>query len=248
MSDGIYAALSGAIAQERALEVVANNVANASTDGFRGDRLAFQESLSRAAAGPNPSSLRYVEVARSQIDTSDGPVRATGNPLDLAISGDAFFVVRTPSGDRLTRDGSFALDPEGVLRTRGGFPVLPTEPSDPAHPEIRVTDPSIPITAHPDGTLSQGDQILGQLRLERFQSPADARHEGLSLLVPAAGTRTVPATATVLQGYLEGANVGAVQGLNQLITANRGFEAFQRVIQTFRTVDERTARDLASGG
>ncbi len=247
MSDGIYAALSGAVAQERALDVVANNVANVGTDGFRGDRLAFRESLSRATGGPTPTSLRYVEVGLSRIDDTEGPMRATGNPLDLAIGGDAFFVVDTPNGMRLTRDGSFAVDTAGVLRTHGGHAVMQGPGPQPS--PIVLTDRRTPITVSPEGVLSQGDQLVAQLRFERFAAQEDARHEGLSLLVPQQGTQTLPATgATVMQGYLEGANVSAVGGMNELITTNRSFEAFQRVIQTFRALDERTARELASAG
>ena len=248
MSDGIYAALSGAIAQERALDVVANNVANVGTDGFRGDRLAFQESLSRAPGGPTPASLRYVEVSQSRIDPTEGPLRSTGNATDFALSGDAFFVVQTPNGERLTRDGGFLVGQDGMLRaTNGGHPVLQAEPADPRRPEVMVPDPTLPISVAEDGTLSQNGEPFARLRLERFQAPEDARHEGLSLLLPAQGARTVRAEgATVLQGYLEGANVSAISGMNELVTANRSFEAFQRVIQTFRSVDERTARELAN--
>jgi flagellar basal-body rod protein FlgF len=248
MSDGIYSALSGAIAQERALDVVANNVANVNTDGFRGDAVAFSESLSRARQGPTPSNLRYVEVERTRVDPSEGPVRQTGNPLDFALSGPAHFVVRTPSGDRLTRDGNFMLDTDGILRTSKGFPVLADNPSDPSRPEVYIANRSIPITVASDGTLSQGDNAIGRFRLEQFQSPEDARHEGDTLYVAAPGTQTVRADgrSTVFQGYLEGANVNAIRGMNELISANRSFEAFQKIIQTFRTLDDRTARDLGS--
>lgn len=241
MSDGIYAALSGAIAQERALDTVANNIANAGTDGFRGDRITFQESVSRAAAGPTPASIRYVEARESRIDLAEGVMRETGNPLDFALSGDAFFVVQTPNGERLTRAGNFMVGLDGVLRTRAGYEVLPENSS---HSEI-VFNPTFPITAQPDGTLSQGDNIIAQLRLARFERPEDARHEGNALYAPIEGATTLEATdAVVMQGMVESANVTPIRGMNELISVNRTFEAFQRVIQTFRSLDEHTAREV----
>jgi len=141
MSDGIYAALSGAIASERSLDVVANNVANVGTTGFRGERLAFHEVVSQQAQGPTPTTLRYAEIEESRVDLSEGPLRETGNPLDLAISGDAFFAVHTQDGqDRFTRDGSFVIGPGGALTTRTGA-IAWNWPSAPA-PKYPVTSSS----------------------------------------------------------------------------------------------------------
>ena len=260
MSDGIYAALSGAVASERALEIVANNVANVGTTGFRGERVAFTESVSRAQAtqvgGSQPvaQSLRYTELAESRIDTSEGPLRQTGNPFDMAISGDAYFAVETPQGPRFTRDGSFLVGPDGVLRTRQGFVVRGEGP---------LTSPASPITVPPaasgaglssvsvaaDGTLSTEEQVIGRLGLHRFARASDLRPEGGSLLV-ANDVRAASADseAQIVAGFLEGANVGPITGMNEMISASRSFETFQRVIQSFRSLDERAARDLAGGG
>lgn len=252
MSDGIYAALSGAVAQERSLDVVANNVANVGTTGFRGDRLAFQESLSRAPAGPTPQSLRYVDISRSQVDQTEGPLQQTGNPLDLAISGDGFFVVRTPNGDRYSRDGSFRVEPDGVLRTRQGYPLVNADAIDPNQTEIVIPPGQTPVTIGTDGSVMVGPEQLsvGRIRIDDVPNSAtDLVHEGLTLLVPRPGVTPAAAPAanfTVNQGYLEGANVSAIGGMNELISANRSFDAFQRVIQAFRSIDERAVRDIAS--
>lgn len=260
MSDGIYAALSGAVASERALEVVANNVANVGTTGFRGERLAFTETVSRAQAtqvagsAPVPQSLRYTELAESRLDTTQGPLRQTGNPLDLAISGDAYFAIDTPEGPRFTRDGSFVVGADGVVRTRQGFVVRGQgELSSPASP---LTVPpaasggglsSVSVT--PDGTLSTEEQTIGRVALFRFARASDLQPQAGSLLV-ANDVRTAQAApeAEVVSGFLEGANVGPITGMNELISASRSFESFQRVIQSFRSLDERAARDLAGGG
>jgi flagellar basal body rod protein FlgG len=246
MSDGIYAALSGAVAQERALEVVANNVANVGTAGFRADRLTFAESLSRAT-GPAavPASLHYVVADRQIVDPTAGPLRETGNPLDLALSEDGvYFAVRTPRGERYTRDGSFSVAPDGIVRTRSGDPVL-AEASVGASPDVlRVPPGTTTISVGPDGTLSAGDASLGRARIVRLPAAA-LRHEGGSLLV-AAGAAPVPVQdVTVASGWLEGANVSPIAGMNELVAVTRSFEAFQRVIQGFRDLDTRTARELA---
>ncbi|HJL19604.1 MAG TPA: flagellar basal-body rod protein FlgF [Sandaracinaceae bacterium LLY-WYZ-13_1] len=246
MSDGIYSALSGAVAQQRALDVVANNVANVGTVGYRGDRLAFREAVSRVEGGPNPDGLRYVSISQMATDDTSGPLTQTGNPLDVALQGDGLFAVRTDDGVRYTRAGSFRMDPEGVLRTPGGHPLLAADPSDPENPEIRVPRDAGPVQIGADGTVSVGDEPLARIRIERFDDGA-LQKEGLTLFVPRGDARGEPATETqVLQGHLEGANVSPIAGMNELITASRSFEAFQRVIQAFRQIDQRAARDVGA--
>src|SRR3954466_10772961 len=121
MSDGIYSALSGALAQERNLQVTANNVANANTTGFKADRPSFYETLTKVrdpkALSP---SLRYVHVADVQTDQGMGAFKLTERPLDVALQGDGFFTIETPKGERYTRAGSFVVDHEGTLRTLAG--------------------------------------------------------------------------------------------------------------------------------
>ncbi len=250
MSDGIYAALSGAIAAERSLDVVANNVANVGTDGFRGERLAFRETMARATStSPTPTTLRFTEIEESRVDLTEGPLRETGNPLDLAISGgDAFFAVRTPDGERYTRAGSFVVGTDGVVQTRDGYPLLSDGPPGTDRPPVVVPTGTTQVTVGSDGTLSSGEQTLGRVGLVRFERASDLISNGTALYTVRPGAAPTHASdATVVQGFLEGANVGPISGMNELITASRTFESFQRVIQTFQQLDDRTARDLAKG-
>ncbi len=244
MSDGIYSALSGAIAQQRALDVVANNVANAGTVGYRADTLAFREAVSREAGGPNPDGLRYVSVAQQATDQSNGPLIQTDNPLDLALQGDGLFALQTDSGVRYTRAGSFRLDPEGVLRSPGGHALLAANPTDPNQPEIRVPVQTSEILVGTDGTVRADGQEIGRVRIERFADGA-LEKQGLTLYAARQPGEAVT-DVQVSQGYLEGANVSPVGGMNELISASRAFEAFQRVIQAFRQIDERAARDVGA--
>lgn len=243
MSDGIWSALSGAIAQERALEVVANNVANTNTVGFRADRLVFEEALAEAGAdGPAPASLRYVEVAESAADTAQGALQQTGGALDLALEGDGFFAVRTPAGERYTRAGSFVTDAEGVLVTPQGHPVI-AEGGDEDEPAlIRIPPGTADVRIDESGSVFAGADQVGALRIVRFDEAP--QKEGITLFT---GQNAIDSDATVRQGYLEMANVNAVAGMNELITVSRTFEAFQKVIDTFQSLDQRTARDLAAG-
>lgn len=242
MSDGIYSALSGAIAQQRSLDVVANNVANAGTVGFRADRVAFREAVNRNQTGPTPDSLRYVTISRMETDETAGPLTQTGNPLDLALSGEGMFAVRTPRGVRYTRAGSFRMDAEGVVRTSAGHPVL--NAGGDASSELVVPPGAQQITVGADGSVSADGQVVGQVRVEQFADGA-LQKEGLTLYV--AEGRGRPAEAQVMQGHLEGANVSPVAGMNELISASRSFEAFQRVIQAFKQIDERAAREVGNG-
>src|SRR4051812_39839406 len=129
MSDGIYTALSGSLAQQHSLDVIANNVANASTAGFRGDRVVFGEMLAGAqqkSAEVDPRQAapqrtdQFVRVEENTLDRTNGMLRQTGNSLDVALNGDGFFKVRTPQGDRLTRAGNFQMREGGELTTMEG--------------------------------------------------------------------------------------------------------------------------------
>jgi flagellar basal-body rod protein FlgF len=249
MSDGIYSALSGAIAQERTLGVVANNVANTNTTGYKGDKTIFAEVMNKVkSALPVAPSLRYGTVAQLSMDKEAGSLRQTGRPLDVALQGDGYFTLDTANGERYTRAGAFMLDRDGVLRTPGGLAVLqdtgsPSRPTD----KIIVPPTARELSISPDGSLSADGQVIGKLRLVRFEGTDPVLREGLTLFAAQNGATPLPIdpTTSVEQGFLESANVNAVTGMNELITVHRSFEALQKVIETFRELDDRTARDVA---
>jgi flagellar basal-body rod protein FlgF len=250
MSDGIYTALSGALAQERNLQVTSNNVANANTTGFKADRPSFYETLTQIK---NPQalapSLRYVHVADVQTDHQPGSFRLTERPLDVALQGDGFFTIDTPKGERYTRAGSFVVDQEGTLRTLGGHAVMGTAGQITVKGrEIKVPPHTREVAISPDGTVRADNVDVGKLKLAHF---ADVQHDlikdGLTWFTTAnnAQPQAVDPNTTCEQGYLEDANINAVQGMTELIVVQRSFEALQKVIDTFRDLDNRTARDVA---
>lgn len=249
MADGIYTALTGAIAQQQTLDVIANNVANVSTAGYRADRAVFSEFLAGAqkdqqivsATGKLPPRVdHFVQLDAVTRDQGDGVLKQTGNPLDMALSGDGFFVVQTDGGERLTRAGNFMLRANNVLTTSDGHDVL----GENGRP---ITLPSAKdIQVSTDGVIQVDGQFAGKLKLVRAQDPAQLEKESATLFKPVAGAQFEAAEVTVTQGHVESSNVNAVAGLNELITVNRSFDALQRVIETFQKLDERTARELGS--
>ncbi len=242
MSDGIWSALSGAVAQQRALDVTANNVANAGTAGYRADRVSFGEALSRAQGGGRaPDALRFVGVSQVRYDPTSGSIRRTGNPLDLALQGDGFFAIDTPAGVRYTRAGAFKLDAGGTLRTSDGHALAGTAGA------IMLPAEAASVTIASDGTVAADGQEVGRIRVVRFESPDGIRKVGASFFEALAGAVPIETEETqIVQGHLESSNVNAVAGMNELVSISRSFEAFQKVIQAFRQLDERTARDVGS--
>ncbi|MCU0674524.1 MAG: flagellar hook-basal body protein [Myxococcota bacterium] len=240
MSDGIWSALSGAVAQQRSLEVVANNVANVNTVGFRADRVVFREVLSQVAPdGPAPASLRFVAVDETVADRSAGALQDTGHPLHAALEGDGYFAVRTPAGERYTRAGAWSTDDAGTVRTADGHAVLIDDPRGPRPLELPRGYRELSLSER--GEVVVDGTNLGRLRVVSFAEAPDK--EGLTLFTGRA-PRAIGEDVRVRQGFLESANVNAVAGMNELITVNRSFEAFQKVIDGFRALDERTARDV----
>lgn len=246
MSDGIWAAVSGAVAQQRALDVTANNVANANTTGYRGDRVAFREALTAASGEEEaaPDSLRFVNVSQVQASQEAGALRQTGGTFDLALEGDGWFSIDTPNGERYTRGGQFTVDAEGVVRSSDGAPVMAWE-SEPGGEtrELRVPLDAAEITIGLNGTLSADGNAVGQLAIRSFEEDALTKEGDTRFVAEGNGT---PSEASVLQGYLESSNINAVAGMNELITVSRSFEAFQKIIDTFQQMDQRTARDLTT--
>ena len=251
MGDGIWAATSGAVAQERTLSVIANNVANANTTGYRADRVAFRESLRRAAPdGPAPEDIRMVSVSRVDFTTSSGVLHDTGNPLDVALEGDGYFAVRDAQGnERYQRAGHFVTDAQGTLRTPDGLAVL-ARPDNPGQPPREITLPmeqGADIVIGTDGSIQSGGTSVGQLRVVRFDA-GQLTKEGLTRFVANGAPQDAYDTANVRQGMLEGSNLNAVQGMTQLINVSRSFDAFQKVIDTYAEMNQRTARDITRSG
>ncbi|MBX3200896.1 MAG: flagellar hook basal-body protein [Labilithrix sp.] len=230
MSRGVYVALSGAVAQEHALETTATNLANAATPGYQRLRPVFREVLAGASKKEN---LRYAEVSGTAVDGSRGAVRATGRSLDVALPEGQYLAVSTPRGERYTRAGGLSMGPDGTLKTASGTPLL-REDGKPMQLSLAGGEPSI----NPDGAVVQDGEIVGRLRIVKGAEGTTFSHEGGGVLA-ARGPAPTPTTTTLDVGALEDSNSTAVAAMTDLVTASRTFEAFQRMLDTFGECDRK---------
>jgi len=232
MSRGIYVALSGAVAQENALESTAQNLANASTPGFQKSRAVFREVLAGATKNRKAPALRYAAVEGQVVDNSRGALRQTGRGLDVALPENVYLAVSTPRGERLTRAGSITMTKDGTLTTAGGSP-LAREDGKP----LQVDPSAGEAVIGADGSISQNGAPVAKLKLMTADASA-LSHEGNGLLV----SRTAPTLAkdaTVEVGSIEESNATPMAAMTELVTATRTFEAFQRMIDTFGEIDRK---------
>ncbi len=249
MSDGIWSAASGAMAQMRALEVAAENVANASTPGYRAERPIFREVLSSAATRGN-FALRYSVVDQTGTDPTAGLLEPTGRPLDVAISGAGFFVVKTAQGERYTRCGSFKIGSNGQLSLQDG-----TVPLDSARKPIDIPQGAKNVSIGADGTVRADGASVGELLRVKFAEPSLLQREGAGLLrtpttadgfSQAQVAQTSPETTNVKleTGSRELSNSHAVKGMVAIVSASRAFEVCERMVDAFRDADRKAATQV----
>jgi flagellar basal-body rod protein FlgF len=233
MSRGLYVALSGAVAQETALDTTAQNLANAATPGYQRMRPVFKEVLSGATGKNNPgSNLHFTSVDATALDGSRGALRATGRALDVALPEGVYLGVSTARGERYTRAGSLTVQADGSLTTSSGKPIAREDGSP-----LKVT-PGRETTIKPDGTVVQDGNAVGSLRLVKMEAGGSLEHEGEGLLV-AKGTPPVAAAATLDIGALEESNASVVGSMTELVQASRTFEVFQKMLDTFGEMDRK---------
>src|SRR5215475_12037267 len=197
MDSGFYASFAGFAARMDALDMIANNLANTNTTGFKSHH-EFYRSLS-AALAPNASLIpvntlnhamnqsinQFGILGGSQLDLSQGTLERTGNETDVALEGSGFFTVLTKNGVRYTRDGSFSLDKDRKLITKDGDLVLSAQPNEQNKP---IQIPAGQITISPDGTLSLNGTVLAKLRIEEFPAGTQLIPEGNTYLAAPEGT------------------------------------------------------------
>ena len=244
LSTGIWSAASGMVAQGNALDIASENVANASTVGYRADRTIFRQVLTSAQeVNPGSSSMRYAVTRTVQPDLQAGEIRETGNPLDVALTDDSsFLTVRTAEGLRYTRAGKLSVQADGTLITPQGYPVL----ADNLRPIV------IPLqsTATFDDSgrlLIDGVQSDQSLSIVTFPNVHGLIKEGSALMRarPEAG-KPIRVDAQLRVGALEMSNSNALQSMSGLVTATRQFEMLARVIDAFSQAERRAATDIAS--
>ena len=233
MNRGIQVSAAALTPLSRAQEILANNLANVSTTGFRQDRIGFERLLTEGApnrAGQPASGSAAASAALAtpslggQVSLEPGALDTTGGALDLAIVGTGFFTVQTPEGLAYTRDGSLSLDPEGQLVHRSGNPIVGEGGP------IQLT-PGARFEVATDGTVSVDGEAQGRLQIVSFADPSTLRHAGRGLL--ASDTPGEPLeTARVAQGSLEASNVDPIGTMVEMMTLLRSFEANHSALMT----------------
>jgi flagellar basal-body rod protein FlgG len=246
----MYSGLFGALSNELRMNFIANNLANVNTTGYKRDMLAFGNTMSLYAHDiimeptqairskkllPDPVLLSRVQIATAQTDFSQGSMDYTGNPLDVALSGNGFFQVRTDTGDYLTRNGHFMKAADGTLVNALGQPIL-----DAGGGEITLPEGSNISIAY-DGRIFVDDAEVAQLAVIGVDDPKTLEKQGYNMYRLRQGAEDTMAQlgqgVMVSQGYLEKANVQVVTEMVNMIETQRQFEAYQKVMQTSDAVD-----------
>jgi flagellar basal-body rod protein FlgG len=249
MNRSLYIAATGMNAQQSQMDVISNNLANVSTNGFKGSRAVFEDLMYQTIRQPGANSTQETELASgSQIGTgvqqvaterlyTQGNLQQTGNSKDVAINGSGFFQVTMPDGTTsYTRDGSFQTNAQGQLVTSSGYAV---------NPSITIPPTATSITIGSDGTVSitqansTANTTVGQLQIATFINPTGLESKGENLLTetnasgaPSVSTPGLNGAGTLQQGYTEASNVNVVQELVNMIQTQRAYEINSKAVTT----------------
>jgi flagellar basal-body rod protein FlgF len=243
MENPSFIALSQQMALRRQMDVIATNIANVSTPGYKAERIMFAELL--AGKAPYPASttgsrpgLSFVNEAGMLRDTSDGGMTQTGNALDLAMNGPGYFVVDTPSGPRYTRQGGFRLNQDGRIVTADGYPLLDAQ-NRPI--SIRPGETRIEISTKGAVTTESGE--VGRIQIAQFENEQAMRKIGAGLYET--DQDPIPGDAEVRQGMIENSNVKAVNEITTMMDILRRYQSAQKIIESEHDL-ERKAIDKLS--
>lgn len=248
MENALLVGLSRQAALERQFDVVANNIANVNTTGFKASKSLFQEFLPEGARendfSATDSQVHFVYDRTAFRDFTQGAIQKTGNPLDVALDGDGFIAVQTANGERYTRNGALQINATGQLVTGDGDIVE----GDNGPIIFQLTDHNVSISA--DGRISvvEGangsvETPRGRIKLVTFAQPQQLSSQGASLFTAPAGTAPQPApNVRLFQGAIEGSNVNAVAEMTRMIEINRTYSMIASLLQT-QNDDRRSSID-----
>jgi len=241
VENAAYIGLSRQMTLRRELDIVANNIANADTTGFKVEQLMVGTEVGARARNDNVRpSVSFVMDTGVGRDYGQGALQQTGRTLDFAIEGEgAFFTLQDGAGEAYTRDGAFTLDPEGRLTTQGGLPVL-------ADGGEIILDPALgAVSVAPDGSISQNGQPVGRLSVVRFETLSVLVKSGDGLYRNTSNAQPMEATdARVRQGMLEGSNVNPILEITNLIEISRAYERITKLIEQSTDLSKRAVERL----
>lgn len=239
MQSSFYVGLSAQISLQRRLETIANNVANASTTGFRAEEVKFEQALSRASSDP----VAYATAGKPYLSRRSGEIVRTDNLFDVAVQGDAWLAVQSPAGPVYTRDGRMRMADSGELMSLANQPVL-----DAGGAPLRLDPNAGPPRIGRDGTITQNNRQIGALGLFKIDERANLRRVENGGVLP-----DVPATPAldfakvgVQQGYIERANVNPVLEMTKLIMVQHAFEAVTASLKDSDASQQEAIRTLGA--
>ncbi|MDD2736199.1 MAG: flagellar basal-body rod protein FlgF [Desulfuromonadaceae bacterium] len=246
MNSGIYPAVSGSLAAMRKMDVISNNLANINTPGYKKDKLTFEGLLAGNVNPPVfPQGMTADPLLQKEnvyIDYSSGPTSQSGNPLDLALSGDGFFAVTTPEGTAYTRQGNFRTSNDGTLVTVDGYPVQGAA-------GVPITINGNRVEIDDKGNVTVDDAPVGTISVVDFAKPYVMTKSGATLFIPTDPQETPqPGKAQIQQGYTEGSNVDSISEMVQMLETNRYYEACSKVIRGFDDIAAKAANELGRVG
>ena len=250
MENALLVGLSRQTALERQLDVIANNIANVNTAGYKADKTLFEQYLNTPAHEDNfvggDRRVSFVQDRGTYRDMTEGAAEQTKNPLDIAINGSAFLAVQTAGGERYTRDGGLQINSQGQLVTAAGNQVLGAN----GPIVFQQTDHDISIT--PDGTITvvegnnRVDSVRGKLRLVSFTDAQKMLKEGFNLYTAGdGGAPQADTQSTVRQGYIEKSNVNAVAEMSQMMEVSRAYAAVANMMNQQAELQKTAIQQLA---
>jgi len=240
MQGSLYVSLSSQIALERRLTTLADNVANANTTGFRATEVKFNEVM----ANTGSTDVSFVDQGQDYLTTANGGLKTTGSPFDFAIRGDAWFMIETPTGKMLTRDGRFTLTDQGQLVNIDGHPVL-----DPGEAPIQLDPEAEAPKAGRDGGLTQEGFRRGAIGMFQADLSQGFTRKASLGIVPVVQPEPMVdvANAGLVQGYIENSNVNAMAEMSRLIMISRAFENAASMTKATEETFKEAIRTLGSG-
>jgi flagellar basal-body rod protein FlgF len=242
--------LSRQIALQRELDVVANNIANLNTTGYKADNVTFGEYMMPAARANNfrgnDRLVSFTQDRTTWLDQSQGPIEQTGNPLDIAMSGKTFLTVQTPGGERYTRNGALQINAQGQLVTSEGLPVLGQNGPivfQPGDREISISsDGAVSVREGANTTDTQ----RGKLKFASFTDPRMLLKDGTSTFRPPNGMQVdTPTVVRVNQGAIEKSNVRSVVEMTRLIEVTRTYTQVAQLLQQHSDMRKTAIQQLA---
>jgi len=223
IENAILVGLSRQVALSRQMDIVANNIANMNTVGFRAEQVMFREFLVDTKEG---DTISYVQDFGVAMDLSEGPMQSTSNPMDVAISGPGYLVVQTADGEKYTRHGHLRLDDQGRLVTQDGNPILDEEGK-----EIEFEDPTVAIDISRDGTITAADGETFRLQVVGFDNQQDLEKAEGGLYETDQAPFEID-DPQVMQGMLESSNVNSITEMTRMISVQRSYEAMQQMVKS----------------